>query len=287
MHSRKIEATIALAIDELWMKVLVRHLESDACEYFGIEADELTDAGNMKTLLAKVRFPENGEIQNFVFNIFESVGDSESMYAKFLQGLIKDFEANNSTEEEVKRMLNKKLVYGTTDRASKIMKLGSLLEDMLDHYIHIACDNHITETAWERTQKEIEELEEVEQDVKDSYGLRKNSAKRTKRLQDISVKYEEDYRALRGIFKIRFLTSELSALVAKLIDHEQLLKMTQELSKDTSVKKARREEIKELHHRLKDSERFFNSLGVMEALEMISPYQKWGQKQDISALERE
>ena len=40
------------------MKVLVRHLESDACEYFGIEADELTDAGNMKTLLAKVRFPE-------------------------------------------------------------------------------------------------------------------------------------------------------------------------------------------------------------------------------------
>ena len=77
------------------------------------------------------------------------------MYAKFLKGLIKDFEANNSTEEEVKRMLNKKLVYGTTDRASKIMKFGSLLEDMLDHYIHIACDNHITETAGERTQKEI------------------------------------------------------------------------------------------------------------------------------------
>ena len=122
-------------------------MESDACEYFGIEADELTDAGNMKPLLAKVRFPENREIQNFVFLIFESVGDSESMYEKFLQGLIRVFEAHNSTEEEVIRMLNKKLVYGTTDRASKIMKFGSLLEDMLDHYIHIACDNHITETA--------------------------------------------------------------------------------------------------------------------------------------------
>ena len=92
---------------------------------------------------------------------------------------------------------------------------------------------------------------------------------------------------MRGIFKIRFLTSELSALEAKIIDHEKLLKMTLELSKDTSVKRERRAEIKELHRRLKDSERFFNSLGVMEALEMISPNQKWGQRQDISALERE
>ena len=66
------------------MKVLVGNLKSDACEYFWIEADELTDVGNTKTLLAKVRFPENQEIQTFVFLIFESVGDSESMYEKFL-----------------------------------------------------------------------------------------------------------------------------------------------------------------------------------------------------------
>ena len=53
------------------------------------------------------------------------------------------------------------------------------------------------------------------------------------------------------------------------------------------MKKERREEIRELHKRLKNSENFFKTLGVMAALEeVISPYQKWGQRQDISALER-
>jgi len=149
------------------------------------------------------------------------------------------------------------------------MKFGDLLKEVLTFYIHNACDNHITETAWERTQKEIEFLEEVEQETKDCYSLKKNSAKRTKRLQELSEKYEEHYLALRGIFKIRFLTSELSALKAKLADHEQLLKLTLELSNDSSVKKERREEIRELHKRLKNSENFFKTLGVLAALEEV------------------
>ena len=139
-------------------------------------------------------------------------------------------------------MLKKKLVYGTADRASKMKKWGEYLEKLLDFYIHIPCDNHITETAWERTQDDVEELETVEDDVKDCYGLRKNSAKRTKRLEELSKKYEEHYLALRGIFKIRFLTSELSALEARVADQEQLLTMTLELSKNTSIKKERRED---------------------------------------------
>ena len=168
------------------------------------------------------------------------------------------------------------------------MKFGTLLEEALEFYVHIACDNHITETGWERTQKELDLLEDVEQEVKDCYALKKNSAKRTKRLQELSVQYEEHYLALRGIFKIRFLTSELSALRAKLHDQEQLLSLTRELSKDTSVKKERRDEIKDLHQRLKDSQNFFETLGVMAALEeVIAPYQLWGQRKDISVLERE
>ena len=154
--------------------------------------------------------------------------------------------------------------------------------------MHIACDNHITETGWERTQKELNLLERVEQDVKDCYALQKNSAQRTKRIQELSKQYEEHYLALRGISKIRFLTSELSALRAKLHDQEQLLTLTLELSRDISVKKDRREEIKDLHKRLEDSQNFFETLGVMAALkEVIAPYQLWGQRQDISVLERE
>ena len=123
-------------------------------------------------------------------------------------------------------------------------------------YVHIACDNHITETGWERTQKEIPFLTEVEDETKDCYALKKNSAKRTKALQELSKKYEEDYLALRGIFKIRFLTSELSALRAKVTDHEQLLSLSLQLSKDTKVKPERRKEIALLHQRLKNSKNF-------------------------------
>ena len=140
------------------------------------------------------------------------------------------------------------------------------------------------ESKWERTEKDIDFFEEGEQETKDCYGLKKNSAKRTKRLQEISKEYEENYLALRGIFKIRFLTSEESVLKAKLTDHEQLLKLTLQLSKDTNVKKERRDELLDLHKRLKNSENFFKTLGVMSALnEVISPYQKWGQREDICA----
>ena len=91
------------------------------------------------------------------------------------------------------------------------------------------------------------------------------------------MKYKENYLALRGIFKIRFLTSELSALKARVVDQEQLLKLTLELSRDTSIKKERREEIRNLHQRLKNSMNFFQTLGVKAALEeMIAPYQTWG-----------
>ena len=140
------------------------------------------------------------------------------------------------------------------------------------------------ESKWERTEKDIDFFEEGEQETKDCYGLKKNSAKRTKRLQEISKEYEENYLALRGIFKIRFLTSEESVLKAKLTDHEQLLKLTLQLSKDTNVKKERRDELLDLHKRLKNSENFFKTLGVMSALnEVISPYQKWRQREDICA----
>ena len=49
LHSKQTAATIVIAIDELWMKILVRHLQNYACEYFGIEADELTDLGNLNS----------------------------------------------------------------------------------------------------------------------------------------------------------------------------------------------------------------------------------------------
>ena len=71
LHSRKTAVAIAIAIDEVYMKLLTQYLASDECKYFGMEFDELTDKGTVKSLLSKIKFIENGNVQNFVFNIFE------------------------------------------------------------------------------------------------------------------------------------------------------------------------------------------------------------------------
>ena len=116
LHSKQTAATIALAIDEMWMKILVDYLRSDVCEFFGIQADELTDLGNMKTLLSKIRFIENGNVQEFVFTLFESTGDSENMYKKFLETILKTFGTEEDFDrEEVMQLLKKKLVINFCD----------------------------------------------------------------------------------------------------------------------------------------------------------------------------
>ena len=90
-----------------------------------------------------------------------------------------------------------------------------------------------------------------------------------------------------GIFEIKYLTSDEKAIRAALVDYEQLLQITKDLSINTSIKREKRKEILQLHHKLKNSENFVVLLSLKSALEtVISPYQCWSQKRECSAAER-
>ena len=104
------------------MKILVAHLTSSKVKCFTMEFDEMTDKGNMKTLLSKIKFHENGHLQSFVFNIFESGGTSEDLHEKFVEDIYKNFQINGTNDEALAELLNDKFIAGTSDRASKILK---------------------------------------------------------------------------------------------------------------------------------------------------------------------
>ena len=79
------------------------------------------------------------------------------------------------------------------------------------------------EITWEDTQEKVTKLENTEQLVKDEYSVFKNSANRKLELRKISEKMEEPHLQMRGIFEIKYLTSEESALRAALVDYEQMM----------------------------------------------------------------
>ena len=83
LHSGNTARAIALKIDDLFQKILVNFLLSDECEEFAQISDELTDVGGIKSLLTKIRLFEGDNLQEFVFSIFESCGDSEKMADAF------------------------------------------------------------------------------------------------------------------------------------------------------------------------------------------------------------
>ena len=236
LHSRKTAATIALAIDEVYARMLVNYIVSDECKYFSTEFDELTDKGLLKTLLSKIRLNENKHLQSFVFNIFESSGTSEMTFESFKADFFKNFELAGLSEEETMKILNAKWIAGTSDRASKMNLLGKFFFDALEKYVHIPCDNHEKETARNNTTEGLEHLQSSKETINDSYALQSRSSKRTKRLQELAEKHETKHRKMKRVYDVRFLTHLEEAMDAELQDHEQLLEITKDLSKERQTR---------------------------------------------------
>ena len=287
LHSRKTAAAIALAIDEVYLRMLVNYIISDECKYFSMEFDELTDKGLLKTLVSKIRLNEEGHFQSFVFNIFESTGTSALTFEEFKKDFFKLFEVAGVSEDETMDILHAKWVAGTADRASKMTLLGKMFFDSLEKYVHIPCDNHETETAWKETVKELDHLQRTKETVKDSYATLSRSSKRNKRVEELSDDHETKFKKLKPIFDVRFLKHLEDALDAEVIDHEEMRVLTKELSKDTSVKQEKRKDFKNLHQRLKNSVNFCEILALKNSLEeVLSPYQTFAQGDDLCVLDR-
>ena len=175
----------------------------------------------------------------------------------------------------VNKLLSLKLRSGGSDRASKMLKFGKLLANRVgNNYIHYACDNHQTETAWEEVQS-MSRVSSIEELVKQCYSLFKNSASCKLKLAAIAESFEEKTLRPRNIFSIKFLTSEESATEATLVDYRQLLKLTEQLKDDTSLSREQRSNIKSILSKLRDARSLVNLIALNDVLtEGISPYQK-------------
>ena len=290
LHSRNTARAMALMIDEMFQGAFVRFLLSDKLDEFTLIGDELTDVGGMKVLLTKLRFFENEwDLQEMVFSIFESSGDSIKMVLDFTQDFVGQFLLHsNLSEEEILEVISKKLQSGGSDRASKMLKFSDVLSKKLGlQYTHFKCDNHVNETAWEEVQK-VRKVEMVENVITKCFGLFKNSASRKLKLAAIAKEYEERSLRIRGLFAVKYLTSEKDATESFLVDYLQLLKLTDNLRKDKKLKKEQRENVGRLLTSLRNARVLINAVALHSALEeAVAPYQLWSQKMEASAFERE
>ena len=276
LHANTTARTMALKIDEMFQRAFVGFLISDKVDEFSQIGDELTDVGGMKVLLTKLRFFENEwDLQEMVFSIFESAGDSEKMVEDFTEDFIREFKANSSlSREEIIDVLGRKLQSGGSDRASKMMKFARVLQEKLAHnYVHFKCDNHVNETAWEEVQ-ELRKVEMVEELLKWCYSLLKNSASRKLKLAAIAKQFEQRTLRVVGLFAVKFLTSEMAAGESLLVDYLQLMQLIMNLQNDTSVKASKRDDIRKILKSLADGRVLINAVALHSALaEGIAPYQ--------------
>ena len=92
----------------------------------------------MKVLLTKLRFFENKwDLQEVVFSIFESSGDSNKMFLVFTQDFVSQFQLHsNLSEEEIIQILSVKLQSGGRDRASKMLKFSDILSNKAESPVH-------------------------------------------------------------------------------------------------------------------------------------------------------
>ena len=115
----------------------------------------------------------------------------------------------------------------------------------------------------------------VEKTVKLSYGVFKNSASRKLRLAEIGRELKRRTVKLRGLFDIKFLTSEESATDVTLQDYVQMIKLIQELQDDKSLKKEKRSMMTKLFKLITDARVFINLIALNSVLQQgISKYQK-------------
>ena len=287
LHSRKTSASIARSIDHIFMEKLTRFIATEECEEFMTIADEMTDMSGLKTLITKFRFFEGWDLREMVVTIVESTGTSMEMKAKAVEALESEFaEHTHLNKEEFREMFRTKNKGSGSDRASKMLKYARLLQEDCCASIQYNCDNHITESAYEKLQEAESRIENCEKVIKSAYTMQSKSASRKLKLKKCAEKWQKKHITLQNILDIKFATYNYEAGIATLEDYEQILKLANELKDDSTVTAKLRKKLSKLVKRMKDGRNFRTLIAYVTILKEISEYQKWGQLEKASAFER-
>ena len=222
-----------------------------------------------------------------VVTIVEGTGTSMEMKAKAVEALESEFaEHTHLNKEEFREMFRTKNKGSGSDRASKMLKYARLLQEDCCASIQYNCDNHITESAYEKLQEAESRIENCEKVIKSAYTMQSKSASRKLKLKKCAEKWQKKHITLQNILDIKFATYNYEAGIATLEDYEQILKLAEELKDDSTVTAKLRKKLSKLVKRMKDGRNFRTLIAYVTILKEISEYQKWGQLEKASAFER-
>ena len=122
--------------------------------------------------------------------------------------------------------------------------------------------------------------------VKWGFKSQVRSACSKKFLKALADKWMRKYYSLQNVLEIKFATYNYDACVAFVKDYPMLLKLAKRLKDDTTVAAKKKDMMKKLYKHMKDGRVLMNLMATINVLEIISDYQKWGQREKACAFER-
>ena len=140
-----------------------------------------------------------------VVTIAESTGTSEVMKKKATEVLKGEFEEHtNLNNEEFETLFRKKNKGSGSDRARKMLKYARLMyEEDGCASIQYNCDNHISESAYEKLQEGQPRIVNCEKIIKSSYTMQSNSANRKSKLKKKAEEWKKKHKTLQNILDLR------------------------------------------------------------------------------------
>ena len=129
-----------------------------------------------------------------------------------------------------------------SDRANKMLKWGELMGmgKGSNAYNQYNCDNHITESAFEKLEENNTQIENVQEMVKAGYHSQVYSANRKAHLKKLADEYHRKLYTLQDVLDIKFATYNFDGCLAFVKDFPMVLALAQRLKDDSTVKKPKK-----------------------------------------------
>jgi len=167
-----------------------------------------------------------------------------------------------------------------------MLKWGKLMGQGSEANNQYNCDNHITESAFEKLEKNNTQIQNVQEIVKAGYHSQVYSANRKAHLKKLADEYHRKFYTLQNVLDIKFATYNFDASLAFVKHFPMVLARAQKLKDDSTVKPKKRAMMSQLYMKIKDGRNIINLIATVNVLDIISEYQKWGQLDKASGFEQ-
>ena len=138
-----------------------------------------------------------------LLTMVQSTGTSEDLAEKMQKQIIKDITKYTGLNREDAVTLWNMMLRGVgSDRANKMLKWGNLMGQGSKAYNQYNCDNHITESAFEKLEENNTQIQNVQEMVKAGYHSQVYSANRKAHLKKLADEYHRKLYTLQNVLDI-------------------------------------------------------------------------------------